>query len=140
MFTELRAEYMKGLQPGLVSSTETPTSLPVLNGVATPFYVRNFNGAYFYFLQNIVSTKNQVILKYDWYDPNTKLSGKEITTEFNDAEIKYNTLGLGYIRYVNENLKVVFYYDMPKNEFTSKESSKSDIKDNTLSCRVQYRF
>ena len=43
MFTELRAEYMKGLQPGLVSSTETPTSLPVLNGVATPFYVRNFN-------------------------------------------------------------------------------------------------
>ncbi|MFN8429389.1 MAG: porin [Spirosomataceae bacterium] len=140
MFTELRAEYMSGLQPGLVSSTETPTSLPVLNGVATPFYVRNFNGAYFYFLQNFISPKNQLVVKYDWYDPNTKLAGKEITSELNDAEIKYKTLGLGYIRYVNENLKVVFYYDMPKNEFTSKESSKSDIKDNTLSCRIQYRF
>lgn len=140
MFTEFRAEYMKGLQPGLASSSETPSALPVTNGLAVPYYIRNFDGAYFYFLQNFVSPKNQLVVKYDWYDPNTKLSGKQITNDYNDAEIKYNTLGLGYIRYVNENLKVVFYYEMPKNESTSKESSKTDIKDNTLTCRIQYRF
>ncbi|MCP9767960.1 porin [Lacihabitans sp. LS3-19] len=140
MFTEIRAEYIVGRQSSSENTTETPATLPNLNGIPTPFYIRKFDGAYFYFLQNFINPKNQFVAKYDWYDPNKMLSGDEITDKVSLAEIKFNTLGLGYIRYANENLKFVFYYEMPKNETTQKKEYTSDLKDNLFTCRVQYRF
>ncbi len=140
MFSEIRLEYISGIQSALQNSTDTPVSLPISNGVASPFYKRRFDGAYFYFLQHIGSQKNQLVAKYDWYDPNKKLSGLEIDDTFSEAEVKYNTVGLGLIRYVNENLKVVFYYELPKNESTNKKEYKRDSKDNSFSTRIQYRF
>lgn len=140
MFSELRLEYISGTQSALLNSTDTPVSLPITNGVATPFYKRRFAGAYFYYLQHIGSHKNQFVAKYDWYDPNKKLSGLEINEAFSEAEIKFNTLGLGLIRYVNENLKVVCYFEIPKNELTNKKEFKVDTRDNSFSTRIQYRF
>src|SRR5664279_1519636 len=66
-FTEFRAEYITGKQTGFANTTETPPALPDANG---SFYIRKFDGAYFYFLQNFVNSKNQLVIKYDWYDPN----------------------------------------------------------------------
>ncbi len=139
-FTELRGEFIGGKQTGTAASSETPAAL--LTG-ADGFHTRNFNGAYFYLLQNLFSVKHQLVIKYDWYDPNTSVSGKEIGapgSNLTAANIKYNTLGLGYVYYITPNVKAVFYYSMPKNERTQLAGYTSDAKDNVFTSRLQFRF
>ncbi len=139
-FTELRGEFVSGLQTGTANSTETPTAL--LTG-ADGFHTRRFNGAYIYLLQNIFSLKHQLLVKYDWYDPNTKVKGNEIgvaSSNLTAANIKYSTLGLGYLYYITSNVKWVLYFTMPKNEKTLLPGLDADIKDDVLTCRLQFRF
>lgn len=134
--TELRAEYIKGTQTATSSSSETPAV-----AVADPLYSRSFDGAYLYFLQNI-GKKHQFGIKYDWYDANTRVKGSEIKkdTKLGAADLKYNTLGLGYIFYMNDNLKWVLWYDVVKNEKTQLVGLTEDLKDNVFTFRMQYRF
>lgn len=136
--TEWRAEYWQGKQPGTNVTTVNPGTLSTM-----PVYIRNFNGAFFYFLQNIVNNKNQLLVKYDWYDPNTKVAGNEIgkpNTNLTIADIKYSTLGIGYAYYFNDHVKAVIYYEFVKNESTLLPDYTSDLKDNLLTLRLQFRF
>ncbi len=138
--TELRGEYIRGQQPGLRNTSETPVALLTGN---EGFYNRHFDGAYFYLLQNIFSVKHQLLVKYDWFDPNTKVSSQEIGAagaNFTAADIKYSTLGIGYINYITPNVKAVLYYAMPVNEKTQLEGFTSDVSDRVLTCRLQFRF
>jgi hypothetical protein len=93
------------------------------------------------------------MVKYDWYDPDTKVKGSDIGqpgTNMNWADIKFSTVGIGYTHYFNDNLKVLFYYDMIRNEKTAladardntdvKRDFTKDIKDNVFTCRIQLRF
>lgn len=141
--TELRAEYIMGNQTGAATTSETPGVYPVnAANVPQPLYTRSFNGAYFYFIQNIAGKKHQVVVKYDWYDPNTKVAGTKVDTKsgFNGADVKYSTLGFGYIYNINPHLKWTLYYDMITNESTNVTGYTEDIADNVLTCRLQYRF
>jgi hypothetical protein len=136
--TEWRAEYWRGIQPGTATTTTNPGTLPT-----TPIYLRNFDGAFLLFLQNIVNTNHQVMVKYDWYDPNLDVKESDIGkpgTNITVADIKYTTLGIGYAWYFNENMKLVLYYDIVKNELTQLSGNTTDIKDNIFTCRIQYRF
>ncbi len=139
-FTELRAEYIFGEQTATFASSESPGVIPVANGKNLPLYIRHFNGAYFYFLQHLGSTKNQLVIKYDWYDPNTRVSGKQIDEGFSWADIRYNTLGLGLVHHLNDNLKATLWYEMPTNEATALSGYTTNQLDNTFTCRLQYRF
>ena len=139
-FTELRGEFAKGKQVGTAFSSETPSAL--VTGT-DGFYNRNFNGAYFYLLQHIFSIKHQLLLKYDWYDPNIKVKGLEIGatgTNFTIADVRYSTIGIGYINYISPNLKSILYYSMPINEKTALQGVTSNIADNVFTCRLQFRF
>jgi hypothetical protein len=139
-FTEFRAELIQGTQSATNNSSETPTAL--LSGT-DGFNVRNFSGGYFYFLQHLFSTQHQLLIKYDWYDPNTQVSGNEIgavNATVGSSNIKYQTLGLGYINYLSENIKLVLYHAWVKNEPTNLAGFTSDIKDNVFTFRIQYRF
>ncbi|MER0440454.1 porin [Emticicia sp. W12TSBA100-4] len=138
--TEFRAEYIRGTQTATQNSTETPGVVPTLNGKNAPLYIRRFDGAYFYFLQHLGSKKHQFVAKYDWYDPNKKVKGTEIGKAFTLADVRFNTLGFGYLMYPNENLKLTFWYEIPKNESTNLTDYSTDVKDNNFTCRVQYRF
>jgi len=141
--TELRAEHWFGTQPGTSVSTSNPGALPNSNGLPLPTYVRHFNGSFFYFLQNIISQKHQLLVKYDWYDPNIKVSKHEIGqpgTNLTAADIKFSTLGLGYVYYFNPQAKLIFYYDFVKNESTQLTGFTNDLKDNIFTCRIQFRF
>lgn len=141
--TEWRAEYWFGTQPGSATSTTNPGTLPNANGVLLPTYVRHYDGAYFYFLQNIINTKHQLLVKYDWYDPNIKTQKTEIGktgTNLTAADIKFSTIGLGYIYYFNPQTKLTFYYDIVKNEQTNLNGFTADQKDNVFTCRLQFRF
>jgi hypothetical protein len=139
-FTELRAEYMFGTQTATAANSETPAAL--LTGTEG-HYIRKFNGAYFYLLQHIFNEHHQLAVKYDWYDPNTKVKNNDIGkpgTVLNATDLKYSTLGFGYIYYMNENLKLVLWYDKITNEKTQLPPYTKDVKDNIFTCRLQFRF
>jgi len=137
--TELRGEYWWGTQTSSATTSETPTAL--FFSISNPYYVRPFNGAFFYLLHSF-DRHNQLGIKYDWYDPNTLLAGNEINSAVgaHPADIKYNTFGLGYIHYFDENLKVVAWYEFVKNETTELTGYTTDIKDDVLTLRLQFRF
>jgi hypothetical protein len=138
--TTLRAEYIWGTQGGTASSSSSPRE-----AVTTNTYQRDFDGAYFYLVQNILGSKHNIVVKYDWYDPNTKVTEKEIgavtgTNTLTAADIKYSTLGLGYYFNYDENWKFVLHYDLVKNDPTKLANYGSDLKDNVLTLRVMYSF
>jgi hypothetical protein len=136
--TELRAEYWYGTQSATADESSTPGIL-----LKQPYYIREFNGAFFYLLQNIVSDKHMLVLKYDIYDPNKHVSGKEIGTPNSNThagDIKFNTFGAGYIYFADTHIKLMLWYDVIKNEATLLDGFTTDIKDNIFTFRVQYRF
>jgi hypothetical protein len=172
--TTIRAEYISGVQPATSGSSASPAFAPATIGTVytsvstvdtttgavtttttgvtstTPsdIYVRNFNGAYFYFLQNIGRSPFQFIAKYDWYDPNTDVEGddigKKVETGFkstNATDIKYTTIGLGLAYRWDANLKITAYYDMVENEKSANLSGyTNDLLDNVFTLRVQMKF
>jgi len=137
--TTIRGEFIQGKQPGVATSTTSPSSQP-----ATDTYIRKFNGAYFYFTQNIAKSKHQLIIKYDWYDPNTDVSGDEIGktgTNLSKTDLKYSTIGLGWALRWNSNVKITAYYDLVTNETSSNLSGfTKDLKDNVFTLRTQFKF
>lgn len=144
--TIIRAEYIMGKQPGASSASKSPNSK---DPIVADIYNRNFNGAYFYFIQSIMQSPWSVIAKYDWYDPNTDVKGDEIgntivSSNFkatNSGDLKYSTLGLGIAFRWDANVKLTAYYDMVTNE-TSKNLSyyTHDVKDNVVTIRMQMKF
>ena len=137
--TSLRGEFIQGTQPGTSATSTSPSAAPT-----TDTYIRKFNGAYFYFLQNIMQTKHQLVLKYDWYDPNTSVIGDEIGksgSKLNNNDLKYTTIGIGWVYRWDTNVKITAYYDFVKNE-TSKNLAgyTKDLKDNVFTLRIQYKF
>jgi phosphate-selective porin len=140
--TTIRGEFISGQQPGSSSSSKSPdkeTATPP----AADTYVRQFSGGNVYFAQNIWTTKWQVLVKYDWYDPNTQVSGTQIGkagSKLTKADIKYTTIGLGLIYHLDNNVKIVAYYDMVTNESTSLGGYTKDILDNVFTLRLQYKF
>jgi predicted porin len=136
--TEIRAEYWWGTQTASAGTSETPPAL-----LQEPYYVRKFNGAFFYLLHNIVNREHQIGIKYDWYDPNTEVSGADIGkagNNINATNIKYTTFSFGYNYYINENLKLMLWYEIVQNEKTALTDYTADVKDNVFTARLQYRF
>ena len=130
------------------STTTVTTTSTTQTNTPIEIYTRNFNGAYFYFLQNIGSSPWQAILKYDWYDPNTDLTGDEIgksgASGFkpgNATDLKYTTIGFGLAYRWDANVKITAYFDKVTNE-TSKYVPEAtyDIMDNVFTLRAQVKF
>jgi hypothetical protein len=145
----LRGEYITGKQPGTAASNSFYNNGWVTSPAAgTPLYMRNFAGFYINYIQNI-GMKNQFVLKYDEFDPNTDIEGSSIgldnTTSAND--VKYTTLGVGWIYHWDANVKFTVYYDMVTNEkvYSGTKTAAlypftNDLKDNVLTVRMQYKF
>jgi phosphate-selective porin len=136
--TTIRAEYITGQHPGTDKTNRSPLGAPTAS-----LYHRTFNGAYFYFIQNIGLTRFQIVAKYDWYDPNIKISGKEIGkagTNTKVADIRFDTYGFGVNYRIATNLKLMAYYDYVINESTMVAGYNNDIKDNVLTIRMQYKY
>lgn len=137
--TQLRAEYLFGQQPGTESGSKSPnySSLP-----DDDTYIRDFSGGYVILVQDIGVSPFAAVVKYDWYDPNTKVSGDEIgyggTTQ---ADLSRHTIGLGALWHINNNLRLQAYYEFNRNEKSEYEDGWSDnLKDDVFTLRLQYRF
>lgn len=145
----LRGEYIFGKQPGTNATTTSPSAQP-----AGSAYKRDFAGWYVYLIQNI-GNKNQLLVKYDVYDPNTKVGASDfLTTNTSGAngltatDIKVSTLGLGWVYHWDENVKFVAYYELVSNEKLTNLSKTTsalalyadDVRDNVFTFRVQVKF
>jgi hypothetical protein len=127
--TALKAEYMSGINstPSAVAANATRAQM-----LASPSLYNNFSGYYIYFIKNI-GPKNQFVARYDYYDPNTKLSGDAAGNS-----IYYKTWDLAWQHYLNDNIRISLQYEMPKNEINA--SNPVDKKDNMFTLRVQAKF
>jgi hypothetical protein len=109
----------------------------------SPTYIRDFDAAFFYFLQNIINEKWELMVKYDWYDPNIKTKGLDIgktASKTTPADVKFATLGMGITRYFGDHLKLLAYYSMVRNEQTALAAYRADLDDNVFTLRFQLRF
>lgn len=140
--TNLRAEYIWGSQPGTLKNNNDPSGSSFGAG-DQPLYLRNFVGGYAILVQDIGRSKHSVVLKYDYYDPNTAVSGDQIgkLAGTGAADIAYSTFGVGYLFRWNQHLKLMAYYDMVNNEkSTNLKNYDARIKQNILTIRVQVLF
>lgn len=146
--TILRGEYIAGKQPGIATSSTSPSAQPTADA-----YLRNVSGGYVYLVQNVLRSRHQLVVKYDWYDPNTKVSGNEIGVAGSNtgaADVKFSTLGIGWIYRWNSNVKITAYYDIVNNETSNAPAAVSknntvttwakDRNDNVFTLRLQYKF
>ncbi|MBK9220705.1 MAG: hypothetical protein IPO78_12655 [Saprospiraceae bacterium] len=138
--TTLRAEWVSGIQPSSASTSDSPKSATAPN---FDTYSRKFNALTTYFLHKIGKTNFQILIKYDWYDPNTDVEPENIgvaNSKLNATDIKYSTLGLG-INYYFKNMYIMAYYDLITNEKASNlKGFENDLKDNVFTLRTQFKF
>lgn len=137
--TRIRAEYIGGKQPGTDASSKSPnsSSLPT-----TDTYIRPFSGGYCLIAQDIATLPFTGIIKYDWYDPNTKVSGDNIGKgNTGKADVAYQTLGLGLLYKPLSSVKLTAYYEFITNEKSAALASyDKDRKDNRFTLMLQYKF
>lgn len=137
--TQLRAEYLFGTQPGAQNSSKSP-NYSVLPTHDT--YIREFNGYYINLVQDLGKSNLSVVLKYDAYNPNTKVTKNEIGRNGTGVgDLAYTTLGSGLIWHINNELRLTAYYDWITNETSTQLAGyEQDIADNTFTLRLQYKF
>lgn len=140
--TNLRAEVLMGDQPGTFKNNNNPSGNSFGAG-SDPLYLRQFAGGYAILVQDIGRSKHSIVLKYDYYDPNTSISGNQIGLLSNTgaADIAYSTYGLGYLFRWNKYIRLMAYYDYVDNEKSDNLSGfSSRIKQNVFTARVQVKF
>jgi phosphate-selective porin len=101
--------------------------------------IKNFSGYYICLIKNLGS-RNQLIARYDYYDPNTKLSGDAAK-----SDVFYKTWTLAWQYYLNDNIRITLNYEMPQNETNGlikniEGISNTQLEDNTLGIRIQAKF
>jgi len=97
-----------------------------------PNKIRKFRGYYTYLIKNL-GKKNQLVARYDHYDPNSKVSGDGA-----GKEVYYSTFTLAWQFYLNDNIRFSVNYEMPRNETNA--TVPEDLEDNVLGVRMQAKF
>ena len=148
--TQLRGEYIFGEHPG-----DAAGAYPFnFNGLppTTPVYMRKISGGYLILTQDLWQTPLSIVAKYDWYNPNTEISGNDIQRG-QAGEITRSDIGLGVYWRINPALKLTAYYDVVNNETTNQWTDTRDTsgkiteygyennrKDNVFTLRLQFKF
>jgi hypothetical protein len=127
----IKGEYIAGVNSAS-SATNQDSKAKLADMRKDPTKLRNFSGYYIYLIKNIGS-RNQFVAKYDYYDPNIKLSGDAAKNE-----LFYKTLTLAWQYYLNDNIRLSLNYEIPWNETNA--TNAKDLKDNTLGVRIQAKF
>ncbi|MCX7697304.1 MAG: hypothetical protein N2Z72_06395 [Bacteroidales bacterium] len=131
-------------------------------------FIRKMNGGYIGLSQSVFQTPFNILFRFDWYDPNLYVKGKEITYNedlyFNDptyikpylspADIAFHTFGWGFSWAIRENVTFTVFYDHVKNEKVEigpypgdlrlgripSPGYTRDLDDDVLTVRLQYQF
>jgi len=144
--SQVRGEYIWGTQPGTATSSISPNSASLPAPQDT--YIRPFVGWYAMFVQKIKTSPFSAVVKYDVYNPNTKVKNDEIGLNGTSAtDIKYATFGMGCLFDPTSQFRILLYYEIVRNETSSNMASpdwRNDFsknrKDNIFTLRLQYKF
>lgn len=133
----LKGEYISGTNSGFNTANFPTQSLSLFSGNK----VRNIEGHYISLIKNL-GKSNVLAVRYDVFDPNTKLSGNSISKA---DDLKYSTWTYTYEYFFDENVKVMFCYSMPINEKSTNlgvgaDYLNRDKSDNTFTLRLQASF
>jgi hypothetical protein len=109
--------------------------------IGAPIRLRNFNGYYVMLVKNLPADF-QVAVKYDAYDPNTKIDNSIISKA---ADLSYNDLGFGLHSYYFQNVRLSLWYDIIKNQTIDKNTINggafvTSAPQNLFTFRAQYKF
>jgi phosphate-selective porin len=149
--TSIRGEYIWGTQPGSSKINISPAGRVIPDLGVSDTYNRKFSGGYVYLIQNIMHSRHEVVVKYDFLDPNTDVkgtnakseviyNGNTLKTGLSIADVAYTTWGIGYNVRPNPNLKLMAFYEFVKNETTAIKGFTDDVKDNVFTLRAQFKF
>ena len=143
--TTVRAEGLFGVQPGIASSSKSPNSSKrPTDEPENALYARNFNGYFFYLIHDILSSPFSAVLKYDVYDPNTKVAGNEVGVEnsfTSKTDLAQSTMAVGGLWRINKNLRVQAYYEFKANEKSEHvEGYTGERLEDMFTLRLQYKF
>ena len=134
----LKGEYISGT----ISEVSSTFNATQFNSAFNFNRVRDFKGFYTTLIKNI-GVKNQVVVRYDVFDPNRKLSGNDVT---NTGDLKFSTWSFSWQYYFDDNVKIVAGYSLPTNEKSANtglvgtDFANRDKKDNTFTIRLQAKF
>jgi hypothetical protein len=148
--TCLKGEFISGTHPtksGADDYYSTTTSVPSPSSV----YKRQIMGFYAYLIQNIDAANAQLVLKYDYFDPNTKVSASDFnntTTTLTKGDIAIGTIGFGLLYNVPwaPNMRLMLFHEIPQNEKLTNVTSGSLAAYSNVVCnelttiRLQYKF
>jgi hypothetical protein len=149
----LKGEYIFGVNgtPGYTSKssavspmtsvikndTLTLTTLTTITTNSRPAIEKNFQGYYIYLIKNI-GKRHQIAARYDYYDPNSKVSSDQIGIAKWDAAVKTTTTdkftyaGTDAVIATNAQTKTVVVNTL--------KSGTSDIKYQTITLAYTYYF
>jgi len=149
----LKGEYIRGINsiPGLTTSSSAVatansikndtlwmTTTTTKTSTSTPAITKSFSGWYIYLIKNI-GKRNQVTVRYDWYNPNTKLSAGQIGTAKYDGS--QTTIDPKPVKTYAGSDPTVATVTQTNNVFTSKlASGTSDIPYGTWDFAYAYYF
>jgi len=124
----VKGEYIAGKNASIgyspVTAAGTTAAIP---GVAN--FQNNFSGYYLYFIKNL-GKKNQFAFRYDYYDPNTDITGKDVTIAkytstdattlknrvSSKSDLATSTFSFALHHYFDDNLRISLNYDIVQNE------------------------
>jgi len=124
----IKGEYIAGKNASIgyspVAAAGTTAAIP-----GVPNFQNNFSGYYVYFIKNL-GVKNQFAFRYDYYDPNTDITGKDVTiTKYSSpdaitlksrtsgkSDLATSTFGFALLHYFDDNLRVSLNYEIVQNE------------------------
>ena len=117
----VKGEYIAGKNAAIGFAPTVAIPLGVAN------YQNKFAGYYLYLIKNL-GKKNQFAFRYDYYDPNTDISGKDVTVKLYAAnattaakksgkgDLATSTLGFAFHHYFDDNIRITLGYDIVQNE------------------------
>ncbi len=157
----VKGEYIAGKNAS-IGFAPTGTTLGVAN------FQNKFAGYYLYFIKNL-GKKNQFAIRYDYYDPNTDIKGKDVSISgyaatatlakkmSGKSDLATSTVGLAFHHYFDDNLRITLAYDIVQNEKVGTAGKVVDnyttaagvagtmdwsnaINQNVLTLRIQAKF
>jgi phosphate-selective porin len=136
----LKGEFITGTNSFSSTTVSPAPGVSVASKLSGANIYRNFSGYYIYFVKNI-GNKHQAVVRYDYFDPNTKLSGDKAGS----SDIAYKTITLAWQYYLNDFIRLTLQYAIVNNEKSALVNNYmgvpgQELKDNVLGIRVQAKF
>jgi hypothetical protein len=134
--TKIKTEYIFGQQPGSQISTASPNANQPPN---YDTFIRPVSGGYVMLAQGLGTLPLSAVFKYDWYNPNTSVSGNDIgLNNTNRADLFRTAYGFGLLWNMMPNVRLKTYYEIAEWEKSSHIDYR--FKGNSFNLRLQYRF